>query len=308
MTISRLPSPRRRLLDLGVVVAGCLGASVLFIADGNATLGLLGVVLVLFVPGYLVTTWLAGGELAGVETLTLAISLSLAITVLIATALATTAPGLTPRSFAGALLVLLVTTGIGIICGRPARPSRTDASRGTTLARCGGPDGGHCVDRGCGRDLGRNGDGHGDAARPPVVPGARHRLRPHPHDRRDEPGPRAAPVRRYVDASLWRHKLGVPGVARLLPGRGRRLARPAARCQRWAGQPLGPPTSRSRVKVQTPNRSCDRYDSGSHEPRGPVDQHCVCDRFHIPLSWAARIDRSKDWLVRWPIGATERRW
>jgi hypothetical protein len=117
VTTSRLRSPRRQLLDLGVVMAGCLGAGVLFVSDGSATLGWLGVVLVLFVPGYLVTTWLARGELAGLETLTLAISLSLAIVVLAATALATTAPGLTPRSFAGALLVLLVAPGIGIIVG-----------------------------------------------------------------------------------------------------------------------------------------------------------------------------------------------
>jgi hypothetical protein len=119
------------LLDLGAVVAGSLGASVLFVADGNATLGWLGFALVLFVPGYLVTSWLARGKLAGLETMTLAIALSLAITVLIATALATTAPGLTPRSFSGALLVLLVATGIGLIVGGP--PARRAPTRRVAL-------------------------------------------------------------------------------------------------------------------------------------------------------------------------------
>jgi hypothetical protein len=99
-------------LDRSILLLAALAAGLLVVTDGTWGPGLLGLPLVLLVPGYLATAALSKRRPGGLEVAALSLGLSLAMTVVVATTLAVSPIGLTPRTFAGALLVL-----IGIIAG-----------------------------------------------------------------------------------------------------------------------------------------------------------------------------------------------
>jgi hypothetical protein len=113
------------LQDMAVAVTSLMGAVVLLLVSDDGTLGLLGLPLVLFVPGYVLATafggrQLASRELGGTEMVMLAFALSLGLDVLLATGLAVTPIGLSTRTFAGALLVLMLVLAVARAVSSPS--------------------------------------------------------------------------------------------------------------------------------------------------------------------------------------------